>query len=49
MEVLSINTHVQPYSPHTMVQSEILPKIRKMRKTLVEVRAELERILRNTL
>lgn len=30
MEALGISIHARPYSPHEVVQQEILPKIRKM-------------------
>lgn len=41
MEALDINTHGRSQSPHELVQKEILPKIRKMKKTFVDVNTAL--------
>jgi hypothetical protein len=41
MKELGISIHARQMSPHAMVQNEILPKIRKMKKTLVDVRTTI--------
>jgi hypothetical protein len=42
MEALGISTHApRSYGPNEIVQKEVIPKIRKMKKTLVDVRTLL--------
>lgn len=38
MRALDLSTHARPYSPHEVVHTDILPKIKKLKGTLFKVR-----------